>query len=71
MGEPAGGGYCVPTLGALRTIEGVWIRTKIIRSVLRHDAPLFEVRAWADGENVSAELLPLPKIETGKTPIFR
>ena len=33
MGEPAGGGYCIPTLGAVCPIESAWIRTKFARGV--------------------------------------
>ena len=37
MGEPAGGGCCIPMLGGLRPIERTWVSTTLIRSVLRPD----------------------------------
>ena len=40
--KPAGGGYCIPMLGAVCLVESVWVRTKIIRSVLRPALNFFE-----------------------------
>ena len=34
MGEPAGGGYYIPALGAVSPIEGVWIRTHSFEAFL-------------------------------------
>ena len=34
MGEPAGGGYCIPTLGAVCPIESAWGSFALFRSVL-------------------------------------
>ena len=42
-GKPEGKeGVCIPTLGALSLTEGVWVRTKIIRSVLDLALNFFE-----------------------------